>query len=54
MANPRTHFEQVPLEIVKKIVEQQIKQQEIAESASKPNGPEPQTEQVANDSPKVK
>lgn len=39
MAKPKTHFEQVPLEIIKKIVEEQIKQEEIAEPTSKPKGP---------------
>ena len=54
MIEPKTYFEQVPLEIVKKIIEEQIKQEEIAELASKPKGPEPLTEKVASDSLEMK
>jgi hypothetical protein len=31
MLTPKTHFEQVPLEVVKKIVAEQIKKEELAE-----------------------
>lgn len=31
MLRPKTHFEQVPLEVVKKIVAEQIKKEELAE-----------------------
>jgi hypothetical protein len=30
MIKPRTHFEQVPLEVVKKIVEEKVKQEQTA------------------------
>jgi hypothetical protein len=30
MRKPKTHFEQVPIEIVKKIVEQQVEREELA------------------------
>jgi hypothetical protein len=33
MLNPKTHFEQVPVELVKRIAEEEIKQQEKAEQA---------------------
>lgn len=31
MVKPRTHFEQVPLEVVKKIVEEEVQRQETDE-----------------------
>jgi hypothetical protein len=33
MLQSKTHFEQIPLEVVKKIVEEQIQQEEAAEAA---------------------
>ncbi len=33
MAQPRTHFEQIPLEIVKKIAKKEIRPEETTESA---------------------
>ena len=33
MLQSKTHFEQIPLEVVKKIVEEQIQQKEAAEAA---------------------
>ena len=35
MISPKTHFEQVPLEVVKKIVAEQIKKEEAAERTAK-------------------
>lgn len=31
MLEPRTHFEQVPLEIVRKILEEQIRREKVAQ-----------------------
>lgn len=33
MLKPKTHFEQVPLEVVKKIAEKEIKQEKTTEQA---------------------
>jgi|SoimicMinimDraft_17_1059745.scaffolds.fasta_scaffold406392_1 hypothetical protein len=32
MFRPKTHFEQIPLEMVRKIVEEQVRQEEAAEA----------------------
>jgi hypothetical protein len=37
MLEPRTHFEQVPLEIVRKIVEEQIRQETATEQDQETN-----------------
>ncbi len=33
MLKPKTHFEQVPLEMIKKIVEEEVKQEKATEQA---------------------
>jgi hypothetical protein len=33
MVKPKTHFEQIPLEVVKKIAEKEIKQEKTTEQA---------------------
>ena len=38
MFKPKTHFEQVPLEIVRKIVEEQIRRETAAEQDQGTNG----------------